>query len=84
MRRHLGNSNAPCDLHIGASERCCGLVDYGRPAQVRMMQCAIAKAIDDARDTTGRLEDDIERFARKPYAFGRAARDAKPVRNVAL
>ena len=49
-----------------------------------MMQRAIAEPVDQARHAVRRAVDRVDRLAREADALGRAARDVKPVRDVAV
>ena len=71
-------------FHLLVREGECRGVDDGGASQMAMMQRAIAEPVDQARHAVRRAVDRVDRLAREADALGRAARDVKPVRDVAV
>src|SRR6476619_1610037 len=71
-------------FHIRTSERCRCCIDHASTLQMTVVQRAVTEPVDDAWNALGRLENDVDRLARKPHALGRAAGNVQPMCNVAL
>ena len=71
-------------FHIRTREGCRCCIDHASTLHMTVVQRAVTEPVDDAWNALGRLENDVDRLARKPHAIGRAAGNVQPMCNVAL